>query len=152
MIAKIIAFGHDRAEALSRLKRALAQSLVVIDGGMTNKAFLLFLAGHPDIVAGRYDTRWLDRLTEAGGHLPADDPIALLAAAVEAADADQAAVQANFVASAARGRPELPDQVGHRLRLRARGGSYQMHVYCLGHSDYRVAAAPAMEGTPRTAA
>ena len=148
MIAKIIAFGHDRAEALSRLKRALAQSLVVIDGGTTNKAFLLFLAGHPDIVAGRYDTRWLDRLTEAGGHLPADDPIALLAAAVEGADADQAAVQANFVASAARGRPELPDQVGHGLRLRARGGSYRMHVYRLGQSDYRVAAGPAADGTP----
>ncbi len=150
MIAKIIAFGHDRAEALSRLKRALAQSLVVIDGGTTNKAFLLFLAGHPDIVAGRYDTRWLDRLTEAGGHLPADDPIALLAAAVEGADADQAAVQANFVASAARGRPELPDQVGHGLRLRARGGSYRMHVYRLGQSDYRVAAGPAADGTPPT--
>ena len=147
MIAKIIASGHDRAEALSRLRRALAQSLVVIDGGMTNKAFLLSLAGHPDIVAGRYDTRWLDRLTEAGGHLAADDPIALLAAAVEAADADNAAVQANFVAAAARGRPELPDEIGHRLRLRARGGSYQMHVYRVGHSEYRVAAGPAAEGT-----
>jgi acetyl/propionyl-CoA carboxylase alpha subunit/acetyl-CoA carboxylase carboxyltransferase component len=144
MIAKIIAYGHDRAEALRRLKRALAQSLVVIDGGMTNKAFLLFLAGHPDIAAGRYDTYWLDRLTEGGGQLTADDPIALLAAAVEGADADQAAVQANFMASAARGRPELPDRVGHRVRLRARGGSYQMHVYRLGHSDYRVAAGTAL--------
>ncbi len=49
MIAKVIACGRDRAEALSRLRRALAQSLVVIDGGTTNKAFLLFLAGHPDV-------------------------------------------------------------------------------------------------------
>src|SRR5215469_10950447 len=147
MIAKIIARGHDRAEALSRLKRALAQSLVVIDGGTTNKAFLLSLAGHPDIRAGRYDNRWLDRLTEAGGHLPAADPISLLAAAVEAADADQAAVQANFLAAAARGRPEVPEEVGHRLRLRAHGGCYQMHVYCLGQGDYRVAADPAAAGS-----
>jgi acetyl/propionyl-CoA carboxylase alpha subunit/acetyl-CoA carboxylase carboxyltransferase component len=143
MIAKIIACGRDRAEALGRLKRALAQSLVVIEGGTTNKAFLLSLAGHPDVRAGEYDNRWLDRLTEAGGHLPAVDPISLLAAAVEAADADQAAVQANFLAAAARGRPELPGEVGHRLRLRAHGGSYQMHVYCLGQGDYRVAAGPA---------
>src|SRR6516162_3544048 len=151
MIAKIIAYGHDRAEALSRLKRALAQSLVVIEGGTTNKAFLLALAGHPDVRAGRYDNRWLDRLTEAGGHLPAIDPISLLAAAVEAADADQAAVQANFLAAAARGRPELPDEIGHRLRLRAHGGCYQMHVYCLGQGDYRVAAGPATVG-PASAA
>jgi len=142
MIAKIIARGRDRTEALGRLRRALAQSLVVIDGGTTNKAFLLSLAGHPDVRTGSYDNRWLDRLAEAGGHLPADDPVSLLAAAVEAADADQAAVQANFLATAARGRPELPDEVGHRLRLRARGGSYPMHVYCLGQGDYRVAVGP----------
>jgi acetyl/propionyl-CoA carboxylase alpha subunit/acetyl-CoA carboxylase carboxyltransferase component len=146
MIAKVIARGRDRAEALSRLKRALAHCLVVVDGGSTNKAFLLSLATHPDIVTSRYDNRWLDRLTQAGGHLPALHPVALLAAAVEAADADQAAVQANFLAAAARGRPELPDQVGHRLRLRARGGVYQMSVYCLGGGAYRVAAGPGGDG------
>jgi acetyl/propionyl-CoA carboxylase alpha subunit/acetyl-CoA carboxylase carboxyltransferase component len=146
MIAKIVACGRDRAEAVSRLRRALAQSLVVIDGGTTNKAFLLSLAGHPDVRAGNYDNRWLDRLTEAGGHLPAVDPVALLTAAVEAADTDQAAVQANFLAAAARGRPELPDEVGHRLRLRAGGCAYQTHVYCLGQGDYRVAVGPAAAG------
>ncbi len=147
MIAKVIARGRDRTEALRRLRRALAQSLVVVEGGTTNKAFLLSLVSHPDVRAGRCDNRWLDRLTEAGGHLPEVDPIALLAAAVEAADADQAAVQANFLATAARGRPQLPDEVGHRLRLRARGDSYQMHVYCLGHGDYRVAADLAATGS-----
>jgi len=40
MIAKLIAWGRDRREALSRLRRGLAQSMVVIDGGTTNKAFL----------------------------------------------------------------------------------------------------------------
>ena len=72
--------------------------------------------------------------------MPAVDPMALLAAAVEAADDDQDAVQANFLASAARGRPELPDEVGHQVRLLARGDCYQMHVYRLGDGDYRVAA------------
>jgi acetyl/propionyl-CoA carboxylase alpha subunit/acetyl-CoA carboxylase carboxyltransferase component len=138
MIAKIIALGRDRAEALSRLRRALAQSLAVIDGGTTNKAFLLSLTSHPDVRAGRYDTRWLDRLTEAGGHLPAADPVSLLAAAVEAADGDQAAVQANFLAAAARGHPELPDEVGHRMRLLAGGVWYRVHVCCLERGDYRV--------------
>jgi acetyl/propionyl-CoA carboxylase alpha subunit/acetyl-CoA carboxylase carboxyltransferase component len=147
MIAKIIACGRDRAEALSRLRRALGQTLVVIDGGTTNKAFLLSLTAHPDIQGGSYDTGWLDRLTGAGGHLPTVDPVSLLAAAVEAADADQSVVQANFLATAARGRPELPGEVGHRLRLHASGGSYQMHVYFLGQGDYRVTAGTALAGT-----
>ena len=138
MIAKIVAWGRDRDEALSRLRRALAQSLVVVDGGTTNKAFLLSLAGQPDVRAGTYDNQWLDRLTAAGGHLPPLHPIALLAAAIEAAEADQSAVQANFLAAAARGRPALPDTVGHRLQLRVRGHAYPMHVYCLDGGDYRV--------------
>ncbi len=147
MIAKIIAFGRDRDEALSRLQRGLAQALTVIDGGTTNKAFLLSLMGHPDVRTGSYDNRWLDRLTATAGHLPALDPMALVAAAVEAAEADQAAVQANFLAAAARGRPELPDVVGHQLQLRVRGNPCQMHVYCLGPSDYRLAVGDVTGGT-----
>jgi acetyl-CoA carboxylase carboxyltransferase component/biotin carboxyl carrier protein len=111
----------------------------VIEGGTTNKAFLLSLASQPDVCAGTYDNRWLDRLTAAGGHLPPVHPVALLAAAVEAAEADRSAVQANFLAAAARGRPALPDTVGHRLQLGVRGNTYQMHVYCLGRGEYRVA-------------
>ena len=139
MIAKVVAWGEDRDEALARLQRGLAQSLVVIDGGTTNKAFLLCLASQPDMRAGTYDNRWLDRLMAAGGLVPPLPPVALLAAAVEAAETDQAAVQANFLAAAARGRPALPEPVGHRLQLCARGHSYQMHVYCLGEGAYRVA-------------
>ncbi len=139
MIAKVVAWGRDRQEALSRLRRGLAQSLIVVDGGTTNKSFLLSLTGQPELREGSYDNQWLDRLTAAGGHLAPLHPVALLAAAVEAAEADQAAVQANFLASAARGRPALPEQVGHKLQLRARGSSYQLHVYSLGGGDYRVA-------------
>jgi acetyl/propionyl-CoA carboxylase alpha subunit len=138
MIAKIIAWGHDRDEALGRLHRGLAQSIVVIDGGTTNKALLLALTSRPEVAEGAYDNQWLDRLMAAADLLPAHHPVALLAAAVEAADADQAAVQANFYAAAARGRPELPDTVGHRMDLRLGGNSYRMHAYCLGPGDYRV--------------
>ena len=138
MIAKVVALGRDRPEALSRLHRALAQSLVVVDGGTTNKAFLLALVDRPEMRAGSYDNQWLDRLTAAGQHLPQQNPVALLAAAIEAADVDQAAVQANFFAAAARGRPELPDKVGHQVELSLRGNTYRMHVYCLERGDYRV--------------
>ena len=53
--------------------------------------------------------------------MPAPEPVALLAAAVEAYDADHAAAQAAFHAGARRGRPEMPETVGTRLRLRYAG-------------------------------
>jgi acetyl/propionyl-CoA carboxylase alpha subunit len=61
MIAKLIAYGRDRSEALGRLRRALSQTAVVIRGGATNKAFLLELLSHSDVVAARTDVGWLER-------------------------------------------------------------------------------------------
>jgi len=138
MIAKVVAWGKDRVEALSRLHRGLAQSIVVVDGGTTNKSFLLALITRPEVRAGSYDNQWLDRLTKAGMHLPPQHPVALLQAAIEAAEAEQATVQANFYAAAARGRPELSEEIGHQIELNHRGNVYRMHVYCLGRGDYRV--------------
>ena len=43
MIAKIIAYGRTRDEALGRLRRAVAETTVIIEGGATNKSFLLDL-------------------------------------------------------------------------------------------------------------
>ncbi len=139
LIAKVAAWGRDRSEALSRLHRGLAQAMVVVEGGgTTNKAFLLAVIGHPEMLAGNYDSRWLERLATAGEHLPPPHPAALVLAAIEAADTDQAAVQASFYAAAARGRPELPETAGHRVELSYRGNVYQMHASRLGRSDYRV--------------
>ncbi len=53
MIAKIIAWGRDRAEALARLRRALADTTVVIEGGATNQSFLLELLGREEVRTGR---------------------------------------------------------------------------------------------------
>ncbi len=43
MVAKIIASGRDRSEALARLRCALRETTIVIRGGTTTKAFLLDL-------------------------------------------------------------------------------------------------------------
>ncbi len=52
MIAKIIAYGATRDEALARLRRAMAETTVVIEGGATNKSFILDLLDQPEVVAG----------------------------------------------------------------------------------------------------
>ncbi len=140
VIATVAAWGKDRPEALSRLYRGLTQSIAVVDGGTTSKAWLLTLLDRPEMNAGRYDRGWLDRLTAAGEHLPPQHPVAVLQAAIEAAASDQAEVQAAFFASAARGRPEFPADTGHQVELSLRGHLYRMHVCCLGRGHYRVEA------------
>jgi 3-methylcrotonyl-CoA carboxylase alpha subunit len=59
MIAKVIAHGHDRNEALERLATALGNTVVV--GPHANAAFLKALVSHPEFRAGRFDTGFIDR-------------------------------------------------------------------------------------------
>ena len=66
MIAKIIAYGRTRDEALARLRRALAETTVVIEGGATNKSFLLDLLDQPELIDGSADTGWIDRVRARG--------------------------------------------------------------------------------------
>ena len=72
MLAKIIAHGADRAEALRRLDAALGDTVLL--GLGTNIGFLRALLTDPDVVAGDLDTglvgRKLDGLTHEA--LPAD--------------------------------------------------------------------------------
>ena len=68
MIAKIIAYGQDRREALARLQRVLRESVVVIKGGTSNKAFLLDLLSRAEVQSAEVDIGWLDRLAADGGH------------------------------------------------------------------------------------
>ncbi|HMD97426.1 MAG TPA: carboxyl transferase domain-containing protein [Terriglobia bacterium] len=141
MIAKIIAYGQNRKEALSRLRRALRESVVVIKGGATNKAFLLELLSRSEVERGEVDVGWLDRLAMDGSHLSryhAD--VALVQAAIEAYDAELAVEQAQFYASAVRGRPHVRSEVGRTVELRYRGHSYSLKVYRLGPRQYRVEA------------
>jgi acetyl-CoA/propionyl-CoA carboxylase biotin carboxyl carrier protein len=59
MLAKVIAWGPDRAAALHRLDRALATTAVL--GVTTNVAFLRALLADPDVRSGRLDTGLVER-------------------------------------------------------------------------------------------
>jgi 3-methylcrotonyl-CoA carboxylase alpha subunit len=59
MIAKIIAWGEDRAAAVGRLRRALAETAVL--GVGTNLEFLARVAAHPEFASGAVDTGFIER-------------------------------------------------------------------------------------------
>ena len=139
MIAKVIARGVDRPEALARLRRALSESAIVLDGGTTNKAFLLELLDRPEVRSARVDTAWLERWTAT--RVDDERPhggVALVAAAVEAYGDELQLEEEQFYESAARMRPEIRKEVGRTIEFRRRGQNYKLKVFRLGRGDYRV--------------
>ncbi|MBI3284355.1 MAG: biotin/lipoyl-binding protein [Burkholderiales bacterium] len=64
MLAKIVAHGSDRADALRRLVRGLDECLLL--GVNNNRAFLAQCLRHPEFAAGSFSTAFIDR------HFPAE--------------------------------------------------------------------------------
>ena len=59
LVAKLIAHGRDRTEALARMSRAL--SMFVVDGIHTTIPLHQKIMTDPDFVAGNFDTHFLNR-------------------------------------------------------------------------------------------
>ncbi len=59
LVAKLIAHGRTRDEALRRLRRAFRE--FAIDGLSTTIPLHQRILNHPDFVAGTYDVHWLER-------------------------------------------------------------------------------------------
>jgi 3-methylcrotonyl-CoA carboxylase alpha subunit len=76
MLAKVIAWGEDRASALRRLDAALADTAIL--GLPTNVAFLRTLLADPDVQAGRLDTGLAERVSSEAE--PAPDEVLAAAA------------------------------------------------------------------------
>ncbi|WP_228389250.1 ATP-binding protein [Cumulibacter manganitolerans] len=79
MIAKVIVHGHDRADALDRLDRALARYTVF--GVVTNVNFLRALIAHPKVRSGDLDTGLVGRDLDSLVGRPVPREIYLAAAA-----------------------------------------------------------------------
>ncbi|MEQ8737083.1 MAG: acetyl/propionyl/methylcrotonyl-CoA carboxylase subunit alpha [Hoeflea sp.] len=78
MIAKMVAHGKTRTEALGKLAGALGRTEIA--GTVTNTAFLARLCRDEDFAAGRLDTGLIDRNLESlTARVPAPEPITVLA-------------------------------------------------------------------------
>ena len=163
MIAKIIAYGRTRDEALARLRRAMTSTTVVIEGGACNKSFVLDLLAQPEVVAGDpahgvdwADTGWIDRV-RAEGRLAshAHAGVAVVAAGIEAYLEGVRIETARLIETAQGGRPSASHEVGRPVELKLRGVLYQVATINTGPGRFRVgvtsgASAPTATRRPST--
>ncbi|WP_194921491.1 ATP-binding protein [Catenulispora rubra] len=139
MIAKVIAYGRDRDEALGRLRRAMAETSVVIEGGTTNKSFVLDLLDQPEVIDASADTGWIDRV-RAQGRLVShrNAAVALAAAAIDAYEDEERVERARLLSTASGGRPQVQHESGRPLDLKLRGVGYRVRVARVGAARFRV--------------
>ncbi len=139
MIAKIIAYGRDRDEALGRLRRAMAETTVIIEGGATNKSFVLDLLDQPEVIDASADTGWIDRVRGEGRLVShRHSAVALAAAAIEAYEEEERVERQRLLSTASGGRPQVQHESGRPLDLKLRGAGYRVRVARVGAHRFRV--------------
>jgi acetyl-CoA carboxylase biotin carboxylase subunit len=62
MVAKLIAYGNDRTEALARMRRAL--DTLVVEGIKSTAPLHRRIIEHPDFIKGNFSTKWLEVFLE----------------------------------------------------------------------------------------
>jgi 3-methylcrotonyl-CoA carboxylase alpha subunit len=134
MIAKVVAWGEDRAAALRRLAAALGDYRIA--GLVTNRDFLGRVLRHPAFMAGDFDTGFIERHRAELIPPPAPAPRRALAAASLALLLDQA--DAARDAARRSGDPHSPWQ--RRDFWRLNGDTYQDLVWRDGEATRVVSA------------
>jgi acetyl-CoA carboxylase, biotin carboxylase subunit len=59
-VAKLVAWAPTRPEAIARMRRAL--DMFVVEGIHTSIPLHQRILAHPDFIAGKFDTSFLERL------------------------------------------------------------------------------------------
>ena len=139
LVAKVIASGATRDEARARLACALLDFELVIEGGATNKGFLLDVLDAPELRAGGVDTEWLDRFCaerEGASECAAE---ALVAAAILSYQSARNAARLSFYADTTNlSASRVPPSAGQSIDLTHAGESYRVEVFAVGSWRYRV--------------
>jgi acetyl-CoA carboxylase biotin carboxylase subunit len=112
MVAKLVVWGRDRAEAIERLRRALSE--FVVKGIKTSIPFHQKVVNHPVFLAGHYDTGFIDQHMAGGrgGAVASDEDAAGRRVAFMMARSSRPARQAS--------RSEVPVAVGRAAATRGR--------------------------------
>ena len=140
-LAKIIAWGHDRRQAMARLQTALRDTLVGLESGLTNRSLLLELVSDSDLRHRPVDTRWLATFLEQRPEPEQRQflPVALAAAAIGDHDQARQGLLANFLEEAQRGLPRsAPEPAPSTYRYRLGAASVDVTVAALASARYRV--------------
>jgi propionyl-CoA carboxylase alpha chain len=135
MLAKVVAWAPDRAEAARRLASALASA--EIHGVATNRDLLVNVLRHEDFLAGETDTAFFDRhgLDTLARPLADRDAARLSALAAALADAAANRASATTLARLPSGWRNVPS-APQRKRYSADGTEYEVR-YLLGRSGLR---------------
>ncbi len=135
MLAKIIAWGEDRAQALARLDAALAETTVL--GVHTNLEYLRALIAEPEVQAGALETGLVERLLP-GIHFRTPDE-RMLAAAALSLHADSVIERTSVIEPASPlWRSRSGWRIGERRPTRytlGTGPTESVDVFVLGTSD-----------------
>ncbi len=139
LIAKVIATGNTREEARARLVSALRDFDLVIEGGATNKSYLLELLESEDYRRGGNDTLWLDRWNKARPPVRDLGTEAFVLAAVVLYQKNREASRLNFFADTGSvTHDKIPRSTGQELELVWGGRPHRVHVYAIGSWRYRI--------------
>jgi acetyl/propionyl-CoA carboxylase alpha subunit/acetyl-CoA carboxylase carboxyltransferase component len=143
LIAKVIATGDNRDEALARLKCALQDFELVIEGGANNKGYLIEILGAEAYRSGPVDTTWLDRWNEGRQTWALADTSesqdALVAGAIVAYQRSRQQARDFFYSdTAGLSRERIPPSQGQQVDLTYAGEAYRLMVYAIGAWRYRV--------------
>ena len=128
MLAKIIAHGADRAEAVRRLRRALEDTVLL--GVQTNRDFLLRVLGDATFASGQMRTDFLAgspaALTDAASARPSDLAAAAVAHVLRASHGQHADALAGWT----NGTP-----LGWPVSLECEGTRHELQVSCVRPPD-----------------
>jgi acetyl-CoA carboxylase biotin carboxylase subunit len=117
LISKLSVWAPTREQAVRRMRRALSE--YVVTGIRTNLVFHEKLMEHPEFIAGRYDTGFIDRNKESllvAGYLPDGDPTTHAIAVALAAARQELQGSANGEAPSPAATGPNPWVAAHRAR------------------------------------
>ena len=140
-IAKVIAWGANRRQAVARLHTALRDTLVVLESGFTNRSLLLELVAETEFREHPVDTRWLGTYLEARPKPEARRLLGVAMAAAAIGDHREArqGLLANFLEEAQRGLPRSPpDPEPSTYHYRLGSSAVAVTVSAVAAGRYRV--------------